>query len=660
MSESIIFFVVVAVAVVFNLIVALQTKGIVSECEGSDANKQLVAAAHWRQWRWISDMHHYALGKAWLKDVGVLGLIAVQRLLGDRTSFYPIVVLCLIANAVTAILLYSLGALYFGVGVGFFLFFLFIGSLWPYQVVIQGGYQILSSGFFLASLLFLSQASASAPGSALLFDLVAGSAAGFMMFSSASARKFLPLLLIAFLVSQRAHFLPLALLQRGWSVFLIGYGGTLRWLVGSVVAVLFARFFVVDFLYPFVVRVRYTGIVPGWIRIFLKAGQENAYYKQREGRVIRSLTKTIAAVIIYAVVCLALTRSFAFYAAQFLFLSGVAATFVFFMAPRLLTNLKGFYAYWTINNFGGRFLLYVDLFKKIGYPISPDQCGVGFRWYPPFFWRQIPFHFLLYVLSVTFLIVSSLHPFRPVLFTETVLAIVVSITPILYAQYSRAIQASRSHFPSLFAFLWLIGYAVFRLEYLLGDDERGILFLLLFGFATVSAAWNAWFFFTDVLPARMAATELMKQLHVHGITKFFTYNTRYNDSFVEAIPAQERSQYTITYIESLRDVEEGYMVVPATTAKSVIMESSAYAIAHGDFRSDPLLNQLLDSHDIERVAIARIKTVGVSPFWAQESEATTFRDLILHEISAEDRWRGYAWILDAKKIHALYGTSGEI
>jgi len=48
--------------------------------------------------------------------------------------------------------------------------------------------------------------------------------------------------------------------------------------------------------------------------------------------------------------------------------------------------------------------------------------------------------------------------------------------------------------------------------------------------------------------------------------------------------------------------------------------------------------------------VASFKTFGTSRIWLNDSEVPSYRELILKEITEDDRWRGRAWILDAGKV----------
>jgi hypothetical protein len=137
-----------------------------------------------------------------------------------------------------------------------------------------------------------------------------------------------------------------------------------------------------------------------------------------------------------------------------------------------------------------------------------------------------------------------------------------------------------------------------------------------------------------------------------GIKELYAYDTAYNDAFPDALPPAVQGQYKIHFINRLEDAKVGYVMVPGTSSKAVNLESWAWAIEHSDFDLDPELNRLIESKAMATYAVASFKTFGTGQVWVHESEVTTCRDLILREISDEDRWRGRAWILDAGKLQA--------
>ena len=75
------------------------------------------------------------------------------------------------------------------------------------------------------------------------------------------------------------------------------------------------------------------------------------------------------------------------------------------------------------------------------------------------------------------------------------------------------------------------------------------------------------------------------------------------------------------------------------------MESEKYAIKNGDFNEDKFLNLILKNKFKNYEVIKRFKTMGSSKYFVNESEVTSYRNLILKQINNYDRYRGYAWII---------------
>ena len=129
-----------------------------------------------------------------------------------------------------------------------------------------------------------------------------------------------------------------------------------------------------------------------------------------------------------------------------------------------------------------------------------------------------------------------------------------------------------------------------------------------------------------------------------------TFDTPYNDAFVKVLPARLQERLRIRFIKSIDDVESGYIAVPGTSSKAFNMESQKCAIECGDFEEDFRLVELLKTRKILQAAVRSFKTFGTSRIWVHESEVTSYRYLILREITDEDRWKGQAWLLDAAKV----------
>ena len=230
--------------------------------------------------------------------------------------------------------------------------------------------------------------------------------------------------------------------------------------------------------------------------------------------------------------------------------------------------------------------------------------------------------------------------------------VVLSLSPVLFAELNGAPQIGRAYFPAFIGFLILIGQACFQFEQRIGFVEQRVFWMCIIAFVFVSTVWNLRVFLTDVWPARMAGTWLTRKLKSLGIEKFYTYDTPYNDAFVNVLDPEVHQKFDVQFIRSLSEVREGYVVVPGTSAKALNMEGQDVAIQQGDFNLDPALTRMIETKLITRYAVASFKTMGTSRTWVQDMDITTYRDLILREITEADRWRGRGWILDVSRLNA--------
>jgi len=229
--------------------------------------------------------------------------------------------------------------------------------------------------------------------------------------------------------------------------------------------------------------------------------------------------------------------------------------------------------------------------------------------------------------------------------------LVLGLSPILIGESTRGVQVGRAYYPALLGLLLFIGYTLFQLDRWAPTSSRAALGWVCAVVVVASGIWNLRVFLTDVWPARMAPAWLARTLKDLGTKALATYHTPYNDAFLNAMSPEDLQRYQIQYIHSLREVREGYVVVPGTNAKALNMVDASTACRHDQgFEQDPLLDSLIVSRAIQRYAIASFKTFGTSRIWVHEDEVTSYRDLILNEVSDQDRWRGRAWILDARRL----------
>ena len=343
---------------------------------------------------------------------------------------------------------------------------------------------------------------------------------------------------------------------------------------------------------------------------------------------------------------------------QLAVLTGFGLIIFWFTYPSVAKNLYRYYLFFNVDKWGARFPLYRDFFAKRNQPIATNMRGEGPKWVFRYFSLMMPFELVMVSVCLVLLVIDYVFiELNLKLLLELVAIFILSICPIIVAEVSRAPQMGRSYFPTYPGIILFIAYSAYQINQSPVWDPI-ILWVLAVAFVLFSAVRNAKKFLDDVWPARMAPAWLSKTLNQLGVSEFFTYDTPYNDAFVDSMSAADLEKYKVRYIDNINEVKKGVIVIPGTSSKSFNMESQKCAIEQGDFTSDKDLNYLIETRKISDFAIARLKTFGNSRFWGHESEVVSFRDLILKDIDENDRWRGWAWVLDAEKLHDWF-NSGE-
>jgi hypothetical protein len=648
-TDTLILLIVFAVTIAVALAVIRMVNGITYFSTNTDNANQIRAAAQIGKWRWPSDMHKYGNSKTRMKDGVVLLLAGMQRLLRNKDGDYPLVVLCILGNSVSAVLVFLIASRYWNTGVGLLVFGLFITCVWHYQIALFGGHICTAQMFFLLAVYFMPVAESASAFSAMAWYFIAGLAIGLMMFSSASARKYLPLLIGAFLYSQRRAIIIPG--QEGYSAVLSFGGGDV--VIACIVVVLVLVAVVLRLIYKRIVKAMYFERAPRWLNRIIKdrkQGNLENYVEQANGfvRFLSSCCLIIAACLL---VSLALSRFNSFYWAELFTLLGIGAVILLLTFPDIINNLLEYYRYWRAGNVIGHFLLYRKYFKDMGKPIPDDMRGAGWIWIIRYFSRMVPVHSVLYLANLLLLIWMLFLGGNAQSGVWGVLVILIlSLSPVLVGEITHGIQLGRSYYPALISMLLLVGYAAFQAEQILFTQARMVFWVVSIAAVVIGAGWNLWILLDDVWPARMAPVWLSRKLKSLGIKEFYTYDTPYNDAFVNVMPPAVLQQFKIHFIKTLNEVKEGYVVVPGTSAKALNMESSRWAIDNGDYNLDPELNRLLESKEVKQSSVASFKTFGTSRIWVHESEVSSYRSLILKEIGDADLWRGRAWVLDASKL----------
>jgi hypothetical protein len=623
-------------------------RGIPSDGEGSDAMKQIRGAAQSDKWRWPSDMHRFIPVKASMKDIGVLMLALFQRLMRDRESFHPLVASCAFAHAASIVLMYWLGTVYFGALPALAVTLLFATSLWSYQVLLNGGYQVTALPFLLLCAL-CAELSGRANGLTLLaLAFCAGACFALMNFSSASARKWIPLAVSAFFYGQRNLLDPFAGIADLQSA--IASSPALLSLFGVAVLALIAWLLTAVLFNP-MVRAIHSGDAPKVVLDTFMAARSTtplADYLSRRRRLLMLGLAAVIVIVAFPWVSLALSPDPAFHSAELAFLTGSASVAAVLVAPHFLGNLRNYVNYWIVARTSPHLPLYRDLFRSLDVPYPKRISAGGWSWHPRFLMRMAPFHLIAAVIATAYcFLIAAFDASAPGegLLKAGAIAL-LSVSPILWGEFTDSPKFARTYYPELIGLLVPIGAILDRLS-----PTDTPVWIFIGAYLALAAVWNLRILLVDIWPARMAAERVARAVDALGEADIATYGTVHNNNLAECLPPRLRAR--LRRISSLTEMPGGFVLVPGITRFAPNLQSEREAIEKGDMRQDPALNELINSGRLAEVSVASFKTLGSSPYWSQESEILSYLELALGRIGARERALGRAWLVDAVRANRL-------
>lgn len=598
----------------------------------SDDEYQARAAAQSHKWRWPSDMHKSGTIKTNTKDGMILLLVLFQKLFRNNHGERPLTALYGFSVAVSGLLIFFIGSNYWGDLIGFWLMMLYLLSVWPWQTALYGGHVGVATMAFLASVLTIQQISPNTSNFLVLVGV--GILFCFMIFSSGSSIKYIPLFFAALTTSKFYEILS----EKGvaavivWRLSEIDYRFDIATLIGMGLLFIFlkiAQKHIINFLY--------NNQSPLVRRLNIIRGQElfsREHYYEHADKKLPQYFKNLA----IAYIGLSVIIHFIGLSYLLPFSLGFLLLFLIFTLPNIKLNTKNYLRHILSPARKTRFEKYMGYFAKRGMNIPADFRAPLLQWLPRVSWRIAPFQTLL--LAGFFFITFS----SPVNFISKIFILLTSLLPVLWGELTQSTRSLRTYGPSLMGILVFLGYSSAHLAW-------PHLWAYLIIATGIIGTHQIWLFFTDVYPARLAISNLIAELDKRNIREFYTYETSYNDPLANAINLERPpdKKYKINYMEKLDEIKNGWIVIPPTNSKSISMECVPEAMS-GDYTKDPKLNELLATRKIERLATAKFKTFSSSKIWPQEADVATYMDLILKEVGDNERFRGYAWLINAEVL----------
>lgn len=336
---------------------------------------------------------------------------------------------------------------------------------------------------------------------------------------------------------------------------------------------------------------------------------------------------------------------------------GIAAALVTgFLIPCLLVNLPDFFrnisayaAYVRMSSEQNLFYYYQDVLRE--WIVQPAAARGGWVWVVRYLSLAMPVLFPVCVFCFGALAVDGLWSKRPSFGWLPAMGVaLLAGSPVILAELKGVAQYGANYFPVFVGALFLTAYtfSYFRQKAAGGLARRwigaGVALVL-----AVNAAINAYLFFSDVYPARMVEKRLSRELERTGIKELAIYH----DNFMTGKVLQQldpflQKQLRVRPMNNIYAAKTRYILVPPSVAGSVY---SAVQSPNADFDQDIYLNELLKKDGLQKYAVIALDTMATSRIWRQETEVTSYRDLILRQFSGEYLRKSRVWVLDAEKLN---------
>jgi hypothetical protein len=318
-------------------------------------------------------------------------------------------------------------------------------------------------------------------------------------------------------------------------------------------------------------------------------------------------------------------------------LVGILLPVLYFTLPNPTGYLTKFRDFLNYSKKGNDFIIWRHVLEK--YFSFPETFrGGGVIWIIKYFFLILPILFSVYLVSLMYLGKAALR--NKMLW----LVILVSLSTPILVELSQVAQFGRNYFSWFIGMILAVCWALYL--FLQSKPKRTIIGFLI-GLLSLHVVLNLFIFVRDIFPSRLASTRIYQWLIQHDVKRVFAYREHpLNKNIVQyMVNPKAKKPLSLVPIQTIAQVSEGYILVSPMTGKSVLNACSLE-----DYSADPVLTLLYQSGELNKYVVASFKTLSSSRFWAQEEEVCAYRDLVLRQIGDEDRQKGYAWILDAKKL----------
>lgn len=567
----------------------------------------VLASTELNFWSWPSKMHNIEYNRSQLREYWTIGLSIITKLIVRDKSDWANVVLGLISNFTSSVLLFLICENFLSETHSFLISAFYVTLMWPYYITMYIGHILLAQTFFLASILLFLNATESLES---IFLFLSGVSIAISFFSSSASRKY-PYLFVVIISIFLAKEAKLNIPDADQIVLIVGC---------IIVAITLLFKFLKNFS---------TDLI---LKIFKIHDDHKKTISNLLSKLFIFIPIVVSVFVIGSIYYQEITLKF-----LIICLGSILIFFHIFMPLKtFLPNFKRYAIWLNVSNWASHFNAYPNPKETFGTILPKDFKGGGISWLHKLLIRMIPELYFTYGIAI---LIIAFNPLLNLINLDIIDLFIVVFISILspFVHYSTGgLRVGKAMFSVVLPMLIPIAvvlhaspqYEVFVISILILQCIRTIILL-----------------HTHIIPCRMAPTVLRDKLKQLGVNTFYTYKTSFNDSFVSTMIYSFPNEFNVKYIKKMSEIKTGYLVVPQTSAKSVSMETQQEAILNGDFNTDKKLNDLIKSKEISKLALVRIPTIGNSKYFAQESEVTSYLDLMLKRVSDFDLYRGNAWIL---------------
>ncbi len=323
-------------------------------------------------------------------------------------------------------------------------------------------------------------------------------------------------------------------------------------------------------------------------------------------------------------------------------LSGFLIVFLLFTLPDPWQSVKDFLRFVHFSQHNNNFAIY-HIYLERFFPLSIDFRGAGWLWILKYFFLIMPVLFTLYWLSAIYLL--KIAPQKKYIF----LIFILSVSTPCLVEIIKVVQFGRNYFPSIVGILGLIGFSLYEIKHRLATRlGKRIFWIGITSILALHISFNLSMFLNDIYPSRTVTTHIYNWCRKNNIDQLFVYYEHpLKKNLVQFFNNPKyKTKMKFFGIHHIAEASDGYILIPPITGKTSYVECR-----YDNFAEDPYATELFLSGNFQKYVVASFKTAAASRIWNMEEEICAYRDLILGQVSPEDRKKGYAYILDAKKLH---------